>query len=47
MVQHELSHLDGDLFTDHIAPIRRKILSKKLLNIAHGRTAARYATKLK
>ncbi len=47
MVQHELSHLDGDLFTDHIAPIRRKILSKKLLNIAHGKTAARYATKLK
>ena len=47
MVQHELSHLDGDLFTDHVAPIRRKILSKKLQNIAHGRTAARYATKIK
>ena len=47
MVQHELSHLEGDLFTDHVAPIRRKILSKKLQNIAHGRTAARYATKLK
>lgn len=47
MVQHELSHLDGDLFTDHVAPIRKKMISKKLLNIAHGNTRARYNTKIK
>jgi len=47
MVQHELSHLDGDLFTDHITPIRRKIIAKKLLNISHGRVSTRYNTKLK
>lgn len=47
MVQHEMSHLDGDLFVDHIARIRRKIISKKLQDIAFGKVSARYATKLK
>ncbi len=47
MVQHEMSHLDGDMFIDHVAPIRRKIISKKLNNIAKGKVFARYATKLK
>ncbi|MBQ6287493.1 MAG: peptide deformylase [Bacteroidales bacterium] len=47
MVQHEMSHLDGDLFVDHVAPIRKKIISKKLMNIAKGRVSARYTTKLK
>lgn len=47
MIQHELSHLEGDLFTDHVTPIRKKIISKKLLNISHGRVSTRYTTKLK
>ena len=47
MVQHEMSHLDGDLFVDHVAPIRKKIISKKLMNIAKGKVFARYATKIK
>ena len=47
MVQHEMSHLDGDLFVDHDAPIRKKMLSKKLQNIAKGKVFARYATKIK
>ena len=47
MIQHELSHLDGDLFTDHVTPIRRKIIAKKLVNISHGRVSTRYNTKLK
>ncbi len=47
MVQHELSHLDGDLFVDHVAPIRKKIITKKLLGISKGRVSARYTTKLK
>ena len=47
MVQHEMSHLDGDLFVDHVAPIRKKIISKKLQNISHGKVRARYKTKLK
>ncbi len=47
MVQHEMSHLDGDLFVDHVAPIRKKILSKKLANISRGKVFARYTTKIK
>lgn len=47
MVQHEMSHLDGCLFTDLVAPIRKKIIGKKLQNIAHGKVGARYNTKLK
>lgn len=46
MVQHELSHLDGDMFTDHVAPIRRKMLSKKLVGIAGGRVSTRYKSKI-
>ena len=47
MIQHEMSHLDGDLFVDHVAPIRRKIISKKLMSIAKGRVPARYSTIIK
>ena len=47
MVQHEMSHLDGDLFVDHVAPIRKKIISKKLIGISRGKVFARYTTKIK
>ena len=47
MIQHELSHLDGVLFTDLVAPIRKKLLTKKLQNIAHGKVHPRYASLLK
>ena len=47
MVQHEMSHLDGVLFTDLVAPIRRKMISKKLQNISHGKVATRYNSKIK
>ena len=47
MIQHELSHLDGVLFTDLVAPIRRKMIAKKLVNIAHGKVATRYNAKVK
>ncbi|MCF0176539.1 MAG: peptide deformylase [Bacteroidales bacterium] len=45
MVQHELSHLDGRLFTDDVAPIRRKLIAKKLLAIAKGKIQTRYKSK--
>ncbi len=46
MVQHELSHLDGNLFVDNVAPIRKKIIAKKLTNITGGRIHTRYKSKL-
>ncbi len=47
MIQHEMSHLDGDLFTDHAAPIRRKMISGKLQNIERGKVHPHYNVKLK
>ncbi|MCD8208320.1 MAG: peptide deformylase, partial [Bacteroidales bacterium] len=46
MVQHEIDHLNGHLFIERLAPIRRKMLAKKLINISRGRFSARYKTKL-
>lgn len=46
MVQHELDHLDGVVFTDRATPIRKKLISGKLTNISKGKTRAAYRTKL-
>lgn len=47
MIQHEMSHLDGVLFTDLVAPIRKKIIAKKLLGISRGKVSTHYNVKLK
>lgn len=47
MVQHEMSHLDGVLFTDLVAPIRRKMIAGKLQNIAKGKVGTHYNAKIK
>ena len=47
MVQHEMSHLDGVVFTDLVAPIRKKMLAKKLQNISHGKVSTRYKARIK
>ncbi len=45
MIQHEMDHLDGVLFTDHASPIRRKMLTGKLMNISRGNVRTRYRVK--
>lgn len=45
IVQHEMDHLDGKIYTDHISPIRKQLIRKKLSNISEGRTRADYATR--
>lgn len=45
VVQHELSHLDGDLFIDHISPIRKQLNKSKLNNIIKGAVSCSYRTK--
>lgn len=42
MVQHEMDHLEGILFTDRTAPIRRKMLNAKLKNIQAGKVHPSY-----
>ena len=46
MIQHEMEHLDGHLFVDDVAPIRRKMIARKLQSIAKGRIATRYKSRL-
>ena len=45
MVQHELSHLEGNLFVDNVSPIRRKMLVRKLQAISKGSVHTRYKSK--
>ncbi len=33
-IQHEMDHLDGVLFIDHLSPLRRKMIQKKLKKLA-------------
>lgn len=47
MVQHELSHLDGTMFVDLVAPIRKKIIAKKLMRISQGMARTHYLSKIK
>jgi len=46
MVWHEMDHLDGILFTDHVAPIRKKLISSKLHNISKGKVRCAYKAKI-
>ena len=46
MIQHELDHLDGKMFVDRVAPIRKKMIAKKLANISKGKVSTRYKTRL-
>lgn len=42
MVQHEMDHLDGHLFIDHVSQIRKKMIQSKLNNIAAGKVRTHY-----
>ena len=46
MIQHEMDHLDGVLFTDKAAPIRRKIIAKRLNNISRGLARTSYKSRV-
>ena len=45
VIQHEYDHLEGNLFTDKINPLRRQLLKSKLSNIAKGKASAKYRIK--
>lgn len=45
MVQHEMDHLEGVLFVDHASPIRKKMLTGRLMGIAKGNVRTRYRVK--
>ena len=45
-MQHEYDHLEGVLFVDKIAPLKKKLLKGKLKDIAKGKSNAAYKTKI-
>jgi peptide deformylase len=45
IVQHELDHLDGALYIDHISPLRKQFIRNKLHNIIEGKTRCDYPVK--
>lgn len=45
IVQHECDHLEGEVYIDHIAPIRKQLIRGKLRNIQEGRVQCDYATR--
>lgn len=42
IIQHEFDHLLGEVFTDHISPIRKQMIKTKLNNIAKGKVSCDY-----
>lgn len=45
VIQHEYDHLEGNLFTDKVSPVRRQMIKSKLNNIVKGKTNASYKVK--
>ena len=45
VVQHEYDHLEGNLFTDKVTPIRRQLLKSRLTSIIKGKTTCDYKVK--
>ncbi len=42
IILHEYDHLDGKLFIDHIKPLKRKLLQRKLSDITKGKIKVDY-----
>jgi len=45
IIQHEYDHLEGILFTDRLSPLKKKLLTKRLKQIADGLVDADYKLK--
>ena len=43
--QHEFDHLDGNVFTDRLAPIRKTLLKGRLQKMSKGNYKAAYRCK--
>lgn len=42
VIQHEYDHVDGVLFLEHLKPLKRRMINRKLENIKKGNTDAEY-----
>jgi len=46
VIQHEYDHIDGILFVDHLAPLKKRLLKGKLNAITKGKVNVGYRIKL-
>jgi len=42
VIQHEYDHIEGQLFTDKLKPLKKKLISRKLESIRKGKVKADY-----
>lgn len=42
IIQHEYDHIEGILFTDHLSPLKKKMIKGKLTDISKGKVDADY-----
>lgn len=47
VLQHEVDHLDGEVFTDHLRGLRRQLVKSSLNDIMRGRFSCSYKVKVK
>ncbi len=45
VVQHEYDHIDGILFVDHLKPLKKRLINRKLDNIKKGKVDSDYKLK--
>jgi peptide deformylase len=42
VIQHEYDHIEGILFTDHLKPLKKRLLKSKLEKISRGEVKVDY-----
>lgn len=42
VIQHEYDHVEGILFTDHLKPLKKRLIKRKLVNISRGEVDVHY-----
>lgn len=45
VIQHEYDHIDGVLFTEHLSPLKRRLIKRKLDKIKAGKIDPKYRMK--
>lgn len=45
VIQHEYDHIDGILFTEHLKPLKKRLIKRKLESIKKGKVSADYKMK--
>lgn len=45
VIQHEYDHIEGILFTDHLSPLKKRLLKGRLTGISKGKVGVSYKMK--